>query len=860
MKKLLSLVLICAMGFGMVSCVESEESPSVEAIRNAKAAQLTALANYYNAQAEAEKIAAQAEAAYKLAYAEYWKGYGAYYQSQADYKAEELKQLKEKFAYEIEKLKAQYERDMLLAKKTAMEYEKQILEMANQKLEQLYATYSGYVQGLNEANYNLLEKKTALAKVEAEIVNVTEAATLEILENTALIALAEEKLAILTDNVYANMDVDSLYTEYLKAMVAHNDADYDYQNTEVKAYNEAKEAAEEASTKFFEDIAKVNATPHNNDLVVLYDGDDNWSNEVTDYDLDIPYVWVKKVSGDWDNDPSTPDTEKEVDATQGEPGAYIKTVNVNGVNYPLISWNSATSDGNGHYGEFTFNIGVNPFTYIFNDEANVLSVSIDETELLSFKNTAASDLKTAQEDLEAAEEQLAIATKAQELMAGFEEDFKKAAEAKQALADFADAYSNYNDVDETVNYAENNLKTVKADTTTTTPYSTLYLREAELDVLTNDKNKSHATNEFVKALADAKADLAAATTDAAKAAAQTKVDNAQKALDDAIYKAEVNLVSAKDVVAKYEADVKEAEAKVAQAKENEQALLAANTAALAAAETLNNIFGEESDFYAFWNTKDDNGNFIYYDGNTVSVLGTTTYFLLADWNEDGTPDLNIDTNNGLYYVKPVDSYLFTVTINLQYYEDYAEIYKALVAEYESWFATATDNVKDNTYDIEKLNEWVADWDAKEAELREFVKAKNEEIPEIDALYEAKAAAEEAKDAAKAEVDELKAKYEALGKILNSDSTQDIQDEIEEIEEEIAKAQKAIKGAEYILESLKGAAADWSYSADTIAYRENLVESYKADIAALEAEVEYYTQMVEIAKAALDAELSAQQAE
>ena len=66
MKKLLSLVLICAMGLGMVSCVESEESPSVEAIRNAKAEQLKALANLANAQAEAAKITANAVARAKI--------------------------------------------------------------------------------------------------------------------------------------------------------------------------------------------------------------------------------------------------------------------------------------------------------------------------------------------------------------------------------------------------------------------------------------------------------------------------------------------------------------------------------------------------------------------------------------------------------------------------------------------------------------------------------------------------------------------------------------------------------------------------------------------------------------------------
>ena len=81
MKKLLSLILVCALGFGMISCVESEESQAVSELRNAKAEQLKALANLTNAQAEAAKIAAQAEAALKAAQA-------AYQQALADYEAE----------------------------------------------------------------------------------------------------------------------------------------------------------------------------------------------------------------------------------------------------------------------------------------------------------------------------------------------------------------------------------------------------------------------------------------------------------------------------------------------------------------------------------------------------------------------------------------------------------------------------------------------------------------------------------------------------------------------------------------------------------------------------------------------------
>lgn len=71
MKKLLSILLMVAMGLGMVSCVNNTESDSVKAIRDAKAAQLLALAELHKAQAEAETLLAKAQAALLEAEARY---------------------------------------------------------------------------------------------------------------------------------------------------------------------------------------------------------------------------------------------------------------------------------------------------------------------------------------------------------------------------------------------------------------------------------------------------------------------------------------------------------------------------------------------------------------------------------------------------------------------------------------------------------------------------------------------------------------------------------------------------------------------------------------------------------------------
>ena len=63
-----ALIGVLALGSTtLTSCVDDNESPSVTAIRDAKAAQLNALANYQNVKAQNEQIVAQAKAAFKNA-------------------------------------------------------------------------------------------------------------------------------------------------------------------------------------------------------------------------------------------------------------------------------------------------------------------------------------------------------------------------------------------------------------------------------------------------------------------------------------------------------------------------------------------------------------------------------------------------------------------------------------------------------------------------------------------------------------------------------------------------------------------------------------------------------------------------
>ena len=855
MKKLLSLVLICAMGFGMISCVESEESPSVENIRNAKAEQLKAYAEYYKAQAQAEIIVAEAEAALNAAKAEYQQNQTA--------------EAKAKFAYEIEMLKVKYEKEMLEHKKAALGYEKEILDAmnaledaTNARIADLYAAYSGYLENYNDANESLLNAKRRIAQVELEVVDIQTAANDQIKDNEEKIADEKEniaeyeaKLAILKEDV-GNVDADSLYKDYLKARTAYNNEYAKFLENETKAKTEAENAAKEASTAFFKSIddKKAEEGIANDIFAVTQNNNGEWQEEYQSWDNQVQYVFYADV------DDGNGGTVRQY-MTDWAPYGSNYSWNINGVQWHMLKVNDNPVIA-----------GINDPEDVFTDyrgKAAAVSVDIDESNLLSFKNTSASSLKTAQSNLESAEKALKVATDAKAAMEGFKADFEKAAEAKKAIDAFAEAYGKYDEDTETVKAKEAKLAQVKADTVDVAgtngvvnvygnyfykPYETLINAKAALDELTNPENEDYEDNTYVKALADAKAALAALPTTATaaeKAAAEGDVTTAQKALDKEIYGKGVYLESAKATVAKYEDDIKTAEKEVAEAQENKEALLAASTAVEAAVETLNAIFGEESDFYAFWNNEDEDGNKV---NQIAGISGISTMYatVLADLNNDKTPDLDLTADNGLY-----------LTDNEQY-SYFATEYDALLAKYVENIAKETDNVATYTKAVKSLGEWVNNWDAKETELREFVKAKNAEIAEINALYEAAAEAKEAYDAKDAELDEMKTNYEAImtkyQAISNPNSVPSqiaaLEKNIETSIDNIEKYEAAIAKAKEILAGLRDKDGNAGINNNTIEYKNYLIEQYKNQIAEYEADVEFYAQMIETTKAALDAALSA----
>ena len=109
-KFMMAAVLLGALALG--SCVDDNESASVTAIREAKAAQLSALANYQQAQADAEVILANAEAKVKEADAAYQAALAKIKDLQAQEK--ELEQYKHKEESAIKLIKLNIKEEMPL--------------------------------------------------------------------------------------------------------------------------------------------------------------------------------------------------------------------------------------------------------------------------------------------------------------------------------------------------------------------------------------------------------------------------------------------------------------------------------------------------------------------------------------------------------------------------------------------------------------------------------------------------------------------------------------------------------------------------------------------------------------------------
>ena len=229
------------------SCVDSEESASVTALRGAKAEQLKAAAALANAQATAETTLANAEAALKVAQA-------AYQNALTDSINQSTEQAAQKFAIEISKLQAETEKAIAEAKKATAE----AMASAQNVDDILLQNYKDAVGQLMTLNEDLIAKKASVAYLEAGVVYAEANAKTQIASYEKYIAAYEAQIEVLKDPKYTNINKDELYAQQQAANKAYNLASQNVNNELGVALCEAGTALKEAYNVWKEGYDLIN--------------------------------------------------------------------------------------------------------------------------------------------------------------------------------------------------------------------------------------------------------------------------------------------------------------------------------------------------------------------------------------------------------------------------------------------------------------------------------------------------------------------------------------------------------------------------------------------------------------------------
>ena len=209
MKKMILLVSMLAGVMTFSGCVDDKESASVTAVREAKAAQLSALAALSNAQAANQQALADTENALREAKVAYETAKAAYQQALAD-KANSEAQAAAAMAQrqmaaaqnEIQRLANELE-EMAIQHKIAMlelqtKYETALKNADDESqvlLGGLYTAYQTAATKLLDAQQDIAQQKIELAKLQAGLVDSEEAKQLMINKENRKIASAEQTIA-----------------------------------------------------------------------------------------------------------------------------------------------------------------------------------------------------------------------------------------------------------------------------------------------------------------------------------------------------------------------------------------------------------------------------------------------------------------------------------------------------------------------------------------------------------------------------------------------------------------------------------------------------------------------------------------
>ena len=168
MKKKLMMVAVLLGALSLGACVDDNESQSVTDLRNAKAAQLNAVAALYQAQADAAAETAAAEA-------ELIRAKAALKQAKASQIEEEIRQAQEEFELQIAALQAKWEYKMVEWQSLKAQYEGQLWTNESTNVQNAYSRYTTALDAVYSLNQSLMEQQVQKAQLEANIISVDEA-------------------------------------------------------------------------------------------------------------------------------------------------------------------------------------------------------------------------------------------------------------------------------------------------------------------------------------------------------------------------------------------------------------------------------------------------------------------------------------------------------------------------------------------------------------------------------------------------------------------------------------------------------------------------------------------------------------
>ena len=255
MKKKLMMVAALLGVLTLGACVDDNESASVTAIREAKAAQLQSVAAMNNAQAEATTIISQAEAAIKQAEA-------AYQQALADQQTLEVQKLQATLETDIAAAQANAEADLQRAQ-AALETARAELVAALDKVSNAEATRisellvkaDGVLTKLQTARQNKLDATALIAKLQAELIG-----TEDYVANQK--RTYEEQIATQQALLDAYGEMEATITSREEALKAYNEANAEAQAL-LDVYSQKSAAYTQAENE-------VNAIAANRTSYALY--------------------------------------------------------------------------------------------------------------------------------------------------------------------------------------------------------------------------------------------------------------------------------------------------------------------------------------------------------------------------------------------------------------------------------------------------------------------------------------------------------------------------------------------------------------------------------------------------------------